>query len=153
MKIAYCIICHKNTNILRTTIKTLTSGNDIYLHIDKKANIVDFEEYKNDVYYIEQRIDVRWGSYSQIQCMLVLLNEARKSDCDYICLLSGDDLPLKSSVKIRELFDRNRGKEFIGIQKKFDESQLEIRLKYEHSNLSIKRSKNIFEKSNNNNTK
>ena len=148
MKIAYCIICHRNTNILRTSIQTLASDNDIYLHVDKKANIVDFDEYKNDVSFIKERIDVRWGRYPQIESMLVLLNEARKKNYDYICLLSGDDLPLKSSIEIRDFFDENRGKEFIGIQKDFDEAQLENRLKYEYtSNLSLKKDKNILEKS------
>ena len=147
MNLAYCIICHRNTNILRTTIQTLASGNDIYLHVDKKANIDDFSEYKNDVSYIKDRIDVRWGGYSQIESMLVLLDEARTKDYDYICLLSGDDLPLKSSEKIKEFFAINKGKEFIGIQKNFDKDQLENRLKYEHSNLSLKRDKNILEKS------
>ena len=145
MKIAYCIICHRNTNILRTSIKTLSSDNDVYLHVDKKANIVDFEEYQHNVSYIKERVDVRWGGYSQIESMLVLLNESRKKDYDYICLLSGDDLPLKSSNKIKEIFEKNRGKEFIGIQKNFDKNQLEDRLKYEHSPLSLKKNKNFFE--------
>ena len=43
---------------------------------DKRNN--DFDEYKNDVSYIKERRDVWWGGYSQIESMLVLLNEARK---------------------------------------------------------------------------
>jgi hypothetical protein len=147
MNIAYCIICHRNTNILRTTIKILSKDNDIFLHVDKKTNISDFDEYKNYVFFIKQRIDIRWGGYSQIESMLELLNEARKGEYDYICLLSGDDLPLKNSSEIKEIFEENRGKEFIGIVKDFDgiKLQLEDRLKYKHSSLSIKRTKNNFE--------
>lgn len=59
MHIDYCIICHRNTNILRTTIEILSkANNDIFLHVDKKANIKDFNEYKNTVYFTGERIDV-----------------------------------------------------------------------------------------------
>jgi Core-2/I-Branching enzyme. len=103
--------------------------------VDKKTNIADFDEYKNDMFFIKQRVDVRWGGYSQIECMLVLLNEARKGEYDYICLLSGDDLPLKNSNEIKEIFEKNSEKEFIGIEKRFDriEQQLKDRLRYKQN--------------------
>lgn len=145
MKIGYCIICHRNTNILRTTIEILSNGdNDIYLHVDKKADINDFYEYKNKVHFIEERIDIRWGEYSLVECTLRLLKEATKVD-DYVCLLSGDCLPLKNSDEIKDFFIKNNGSEFIGIQKDCDENELENNVKYEHNNLFFKKNKNIFE--------
>jgi len=36
MRIIYCIICHKNTNALRTTIEILSADNDIYTYRQKK---------------------------------------------------------------------------------------------------------------------
>lgn len=145
MKIAYCIMCHRNTNILRTTIAYLSVDSDVYVHVDKKADIADFAEYTNSVCFIEPRINVRWAGYSQIECMLALLNETRKKDYDYICLLSGDDLPLKSRDKIKEFFVQNNGKEFIGVQKDYDRAYIEFRIKYEHCELQYKKGKTALE--------
>lgn len=146
MKIAYCIICHKNTNILRTAIEILSKDNDIYIHVDKKSQICNFDEYATaNVKFIGERIDVRWGSYSQIECMLALLKEAMKKDYSYICLLSGDCLPLKNSDKIKKIFEKYKGEEYIGIVKIQDEAELENKIKYENSLLDLKTDKNIFE--------
>ena len=146
MNIAYCIICHKNTNILRTTIDILFKGNNnIYIHVDKKANIEDFSEYDDKVHFMKDRIDVTWASYSQIESTLLLLSEVAKIKYDYVCLLSGDCLPLKNSDEIKDFLNKNNGKEFIGIQKKPDEVELENNIKYEHSNLYLKRYKSVFQ--------
>lgn len=146
MDIAYCIICHKNTNILRTSIEILWQGNnDIYLHVDKKADIEDFYEYSDKVHFIMDRVDITWASYSQIQATLIVLKEVAKKSYDYVCLLSGDCLPLKNSEEISEFLSVNKGKEFIGIQKKPDEVELENNIKYEHSELYLKRYKSFFQ--------
>jgi len=146
LEIGYCIICHRNTNILRTSIEILSNGNnDIYLHVDKKADINDFYEYKNKVHFIEERIDAVWGGYTLIECTLILLKQAAKLNYDYICLLSGDCLPLKNNDEIKDFFEKNKGNEFIGIQNDCDENELENNIKYEHNDLFFKKNKNVLE--------
>jgi len=146
MEIGYCIICHKNSNILRTSIDVLSKGNNnIYLHVDKKADIKEFEEYKDIVHFTPDRIDVTWASFSQIECMLLLLKQAVKMNNDYICLLSGDCLPLKSNDEIKKFFVNNNGNEFIGIQKDCNKKELENNIKYEHKGLCFKRKKSVLE--------
>ncbi|SDN86408.1 beta-1,6-N-acetylglucosaminyltransferase [Acetanaerobacterium elongatum] len=148
MNIAYCIICHRNTNILRTTIALLSKENDIYLHVDKKACLTDFDEYQGRVFFIRNRVNVQWGAYSQIEAMLALFSEAIKGNYDYYCLLSGDDLPLKNSAAIKEFISRNDGAEYIGIVKDFEKLKplFEQRLKYKHSRFSLKRTKSLPER-------
>lgn len=147
MKIAYCVICHRNTNILRTMINELAIENDIFIHVDKKSNINDFNEYKDKVYFIENRIDVKWGSFKQIEVMLILLKRVLlDKKHDYICFLSGDCLPLKSSKEIGEILEKNKGFEFIGIDKNVSEDILERRVKYKYSEIYYKKNKNIIEK-------
>ena len=146
MDIAYCIICHRNTSILRTTIEILGGcKNNIYLHVDKKANIEDFSEYRGRVHFMEPRVDITWASYSQIEATLLLLGEVAKEKYDYVCLLSGDCLPLKNSEEIKAFLSENLGKEFIGIQKEPDVVELENNIKYEHSQLYLKRHKNLLQ--------
>lgn len=118
MKHAYLIIAHNDFYILEKLLLLLDDkNNDIYIHIDKKVKDFDFNYYKNlikksNIYFIE-RIDVRWASFSQIECELLLLKEATKNKYDYYHLLSGVDLPLTSQKKIHEFFQNNNGKEFV----------------------------------------
>ena len=146
MKIAYCIVCHKFNKILKNCIELLNSNNcDIYIHIDKKSNIKNFKEIENKTIFIENRINVFWGHYSQIEATLELLNSSRSKKYDYIFLLSGDDLPLKTNEYIEKFLERNNGMEFIDI-KECPINFVERRIKRISSVIDCKRDKNFIEK-------
>ena len=108
MKLIYCIITHRNTAILREFIKIMSKSNEIYLHIDKKSKMKDFKEYENikNVNIIKKRINVKWGSFSQVKATLLMLNEIEEKDYDYVSLVSGDCLPTNSDKKIKDRFDK-----------------------------------------------
>lgn len=146
MNICYGIITHKNSNILRNTINLLYRNNNILLHIDKKADESIFEEYKSMVEIIDNNVNVQWGTYSQIESTLNLIKASMKYKFDYLCIISGDDMPLKSDDKIKEFFDKNKGKEFIGIDKNIGYKEIENRVKYKHNGYQYKKNKNILEK-------
>lgn len=146
MKIAYCIICHKNTNILREFIKVLSPYNDIYLHVDKKSNIEDFKEYNDKVFFVEDRQSVSWGNFSLTNLQLKFVKDLCNKGYDYICLNSGECLPLKSNNYIKEFFTKNKGKEFIGIEKDYDRKVLEEKIKFSYPNYYFKKNNNIFER-------
>lgn len=65
---------------------------------------------------LSERIDVRWGDFSQVECELALFKEAACGNYDYYHLLSGVDLPIKSSKYITEFFEKNKGYEFFRIK-------------------------------------
>ena len=122
MKHAYMILAHNNFKILEKLIKQIDyKNNDIFIHVDKKVKDFDFEYFKkipktSKIIFCSSRIDVRWGSYSQIEVMYELLREARKNgEYGYYHLLSGVDFPLKTQKYIHEFFEKNNGKEFIYI--------------------------------------
>lgn len=144
MKIAYCIIAHRNNKILRECIEILYKNADIYLHVDKKSDINCFEEYRNKVSFIQDRVDVRWGSFSQIEATLKLLEETRKNNYDYIFLLSGDCLPIKSSEDIYKFLEKNKGKEFIALDYNFKNP--DTRVGYTYTKYHYRKNRNIFEK-------
>lgn len=146
MKIAYCIQCHKNTKILRETINLLSKENDIYIHVDKKTNIDEFNEYLGKVIFIKDRVDVKWGNFSQVEATLNMLREVNKYNYDYISLISGDCLILKRDKEIKAILELNKGKEFIGIEKNFDEEELIKRVKYEYKDIYFKKYNNNIEK-------
>ncbi len=136
-KHAYLIMAHTQPELLKVLLQMLDDErNDIYLHIDSKAKDYPLDEVaavlqKSNCVFTE-RTDVKWGSYSQIHCEMVLLKEATKVEHAYYHLLSGMDLPIKSQDKIHSFFEKYEGLEFV------DEDLPEIseaaisRVKYAH---------------------
>ena len=157
MKHAYLIMAHNNFKILEKTIMFLDSKyNDIYIHIDKKVKNFNMNYYSSLVkysnLYFTKRLDVKWGSYSQIKCEYVLFKTAYKNHYDYYHLISGVDMPITSNSKIYNYFKENNGKEFVAIDNHntISESSLE-RVKFYHFFVSWARSNNkvlkkIFDK-------
>ena len=87
MRHAYLIMAHNNFKILEKTIMLLDDKfNDIYIHIDKKVSNFNYDYYKslvkNSNIIFTERIDVKWGSFRQIQCEYILFKEAYKNHYD-----------------------------------------------------------------------
>lgn len=143
MKVAYCVICHKRTKILDEMINILGDDNDIFIHVDKKSNIKEFSDLSKKVTLIKDRVRVQWAGFSQVKATLKLLNYTNNNNYDYIFLLSGDCLPLKSSDSIKKFLIENNGKEFIGVVKNNNiEEEIEKRLKYNYSYIYFNKNKN-----------
>lgn len=136
-KHAYLIMAHTQPELLKKLLHLLDDErNDIYLHIDKKAEDFPMDEIKNAVkkagFIFTERTDVRWGSYSQINCEMVLLKEAVKTEHSYYHLLSGADLPIKTQPEIHAFFEKYEGMEFVDEDlPKINETAL-ARVKYAH---------------------
>lgn len=120
MKHAYLIIAHNNFEILELLIKSIDDNrNDIYLHIDAKVKEFDFYYFKNlviysNIYFTQSRVDVRWGSVSQIETELLLFKTATNNGTYlYYHLLSGVDMPIKSQDEIHNICNNLQGYEFI----------------------------------------
>ena len=102
MKHAFLIMAHGSLPLLRVLLSMLDDErNDIFLHIDRKSDMLDGAEplvlSKARLFVLEQRVDVRWGNLSQIKAEYVLFEEALKhGPYAYYHLLSGQDLPIKS---------------------------------------------------------
>lgn len=122
-KHAYLIIAHNNFEILEKTLKLLDDErNDFYIHIDRKVKNFEFDKFKNIVkkskIIFTERIDVKWGHFSQIESELILLKSAVKNNYSYYHLLSGVDIPIKTKEEIYNFFENNQGKEFINFKNK-----------------------------------
>ncbi|WP_195517179.1 beta-1,6-N-acetylglucosaminyltransferase [Paraclostridium bifermentans] len=146
MNICYGIITHKNSNVIRNTINLLWKDNKVLLHVDKKVQIDNFKEYENKVEILKDNICVEWAKYSQVEAMLVIIKNAMKNKFDYLCLISGDDMPLKKSSDIKKFFEENKGKEFLGIDHKVSKKYINSRLKYNYKDFHYKKNKSLNEK-------
>lgn len=131
-KQAILIMAHFEFSILEKLLKLLDDSRfDIYLHIDSKVKKFDFDYYQKLVnksnLYFTKRLNVKWGTYSQIECELTLLKSAIKNNYKYYHLISGVDLPIKSNSTIYDFFDKENH-EFVG----FSQNDCLERIKYYH---------------------
>ena len=142
IKHAYCIIAHNEPNILKVLIAQLDDPrNDIYILIDAKSNIEEFAGiYTNysKVKFIDNRLNIFWGDFSQVRAELLILEEASKGGCySYFHLLSGVDLCLRDQDYIHDFFSKNAGLEFIDVCTD-DKNILDAEYKFRHYFLLIK---------------
>lgn len=119
MKLAFLIQCHKNPQQINTLIETLSHPDiDFYIHIDKKSRL-EFEINTKDNVLIlpeESRMNVKWGTFSQVQATLNLLEYAhQKKIYDYYWLISGQDFPLVSAETIIEMLRTNPNHNYVNL--------------------------------------
>lgn len=114
-KMAYVLLCHKNAEQVNLLIQELNDENiDFFVHVDKKSLIQPQINKRRNLYFVEDRVEVHWGHYSQIECILNAFSLAKQTgNYDYIHVISGQDLPLVKNEVINRFFRENSGKEFV----------------------------------------
>ena len=113
MKHAWLVIAHNEFEILQMLIDALDHPeSDIYVHIDKKVKELPvLHASKSKLQVLEKRLDVRWGSVSQIECELLLFETANEhGPYDYYHVISGATLPLKPFSELDAFFRAAEGK-------------------------------------------
>ena len=135
-KHAFCIIAHGQWEQLQALINCIDNErNDIYLHVDAKSyntflKVGKPKVHKSQLYIVDKSISVAWSDVSLSDAEVLLYKRVYESSnkYQYIHLLSGSDLPLKSMTQIHSFFE-GRMEEFveIGFNPKFEK-----RLKYYH---------------------
>lgn len=113
MKHAWLVIAHNEFEILQMLIDALDHPeSDIYVHIDKKVKELPvLNASKSKLQVLEKRLDVRWGSVSQIECELLLFETANEhGPYDYYHVISGTTLPLKPFSELDAFFRAAEGK-------------------------------------------
>lgn len=116
MKHAFLIMAHANWEQLQKLITCLDDErNNIYVHIDAKSETFSqnaFSANKAKLSFIDRK-PLYWGTYSEIDCELRLMEAALKDGFDYCHLLSGQDLPIKTMDEINTFFEKHDGKNFL----------------------------------------
>lgn len=110
MKMAIIMQCHRNSDQVNRIIDFFNDKDiDIYIHIDKKSNIQQEIKKRDNVFILNNSIDVRWARYSQVEATLCLMKQVQlsKKTYKYIHFISGQDYPVKSIEYIKEFFENN----------------------------------------------
>ncbi|MEO6522310.1 MAG: beta-1,6-N-acetylglucosaminyltransferase [Mucilaginibacter sp.] len=118
MKLAHLILAHTMHNQLARLIKRLHHPDaDIYIHVDKKTDIAQFNDLQLTVpvFFITTRVSVDWGNYNMIEATLNSFEEITSKNTSYthINLLSSQDYPLKNASQIQNFLFDNLGKTFM----------------------------------------
>ena len=135
MKHAFLIIAHHEPYILSILLELL-QHEDVYcfVHIDKKCTDISALLKvcnKPNVEVLPDRMDVRWGDFSQIKVEMSLFRKAFETGFDYYHLVSGVDLPIKRVSDILSFFEQNKGKEFITLSlSQFNRKDAYNKMKY-----------------------
>jgi len=120
MKLFFLIVCHKVTPTLNYNLKKFSAFKDstVLVHIDKTSCFGEEQLIKaNNISYIQERIDVKWGHISQVQVTYNMLLEIKDKDYDYVSLMSGEDIFIRSESEFISFLCKHKNKEFLGIQK------------------------------------
>ena len=119
MRIAYLILCHKNSLQVESLIDQLDSDDvDFYVHIDNKNDNFKLRDRTNlHVLPSEFRVDVQWATFSMIEAELNLIYSMISTNIkyDYAVLLSGQDFPIKSNAYINKYLENHVGDNFIDV--------------------------------------
>lgn len=113
MKHAFMIIAHNEFTILQRLISALDDERiDIYVHIDKKVREMPVLHANHaGLFILQNRVDVRWGHVSQIECEYALFREAYKpGEYCFYHLISGVHYPIKSIDDVLVYYEQNVGK-------------------------------------------
>lgn len=118
MRVAHLILTYTNPKQTERMIKNMAhSGFDFYIHVDKKYDINPHLFLKDlpNVYFINNRVDVKWAGFNTViatfECIKEIVGSGIKYD--FINFLSGQDYPLKPANEIFNFFNQNQGKEFL----------------------------------------
>lgn len=135
-KHAYLIMAHNKFDMLCHLLELLDDErNDIFVHIDLKAQNIPYDKMKHSVkksrLTFVNRVNAVWGDYTLVECEMELLKSAVANDeYQYLHLLSGLDLPIKSQDEIHSFFDLHNGEEFLDIETQENDRYIRSRCRY-----------------------
>lgn len=118
MRIAHLILTYTDPHQTERMIKNMMHQDfDFFVHVDKKFDINPhlFLKKLPNVYFIDNRVDVKWAGYNTVKATFECIKEivSKGIEYKYINFLSGQDYPLKSAAVLADFFDKNSDKEFL----------------------------------------
>ncbi|MDP1817250.1 MAG: beta-1,6-N-acetylglucosaminyltransferase [Leadbetterella sp.] len=115
MKVAHLIITYTDPLQTERMVKRMLDPDfDFYIHVDAKMPLNSHELLAKlpNVYFIKNRIDVKWAGFSTIQAELNSIHEIldSKRSYDFVSLLSGQDYPIRTVNEMKQFYEERKGK-------------------------------------------
>lgn len=96
-EIAFGVLAHQDPEMARR-LATALAGHPVVLHVDATTDITPFRDIPG-VRLVEDRVDVRWGGFSEVEAVLRVyrdcLDELGDAPGAKVALLSGADYPVR----------------------------------------------------------
>lgn len=102
----YLILCHNRPWQVNALSEYLAAqGHDVYIHVDAAASIASEIRTGNQITMVEDRLAVKWGSFSMIAAEMSCMREviASRKKYRYVHLLSGQCLPAVGARRTEEI--------------------------------------------------
>lgn len=115
MRQVFLIHAHKDLAQLNALLARLCDPDFVlYVHLDRKWQ-VDAGRVDRRAHQIHPRLDVRWGSFSQVQATLASLRQvlANEPEFDKLSFLSAQDYPVLSNAALKRELAAHAGLELI----------------------------------------
>ena len=117
MRQAILITAYKNLQHIVDIVRFFNNDYHFFIHVDRNSAIpnVQITELKNltNVVLVSQKYKTNWASLNHVRAMLLLMNEAVKSNVEYIHLITGHDFPIQSPGQFGAFLKQNKGVEFL----------------------------------------
>ena len=116
MRNAWLIIAHNEFEVLQRLVAALDGPeSDFFVHIDRKVRQLPvLRVEKGRLFLLAERRDVRWGSVSQIEVELHLLETAlAKGPYGHYHLLSGTHMPLQPLGSLNDFYAAHPDEEIV----------------------------------------
>lgn len=125
MRVAHLIMVHKNpAQVLRLAEKLNHPNFDIFVHVDAKVDIVQFEVLKSvpNLYFIKNRSECNWGGFSLFQGIINCIKQilTAPDEYDFINMISGQDYPLYSAQYIYDYLKERKETIFLSFEDSSD---------------------------------
>lgn len=114
-KQVFLIQAHKDVNQLNTLVEQLRDDDFlIYVNLDRKSTL-DPAAVSPHARQVRRRVDVHWGTFSQVQAALNSLDQivAEVPAFDKVIFLSAQDFPLLSNARLKAALAALRGHELL----------------------------------------
>lgn len=136
MKMATLITAYKQPYLLERMLKAMQHDSfHFYIHLDKKADFKDFEYLSKlpNVYFLKNRIDIKWAGYSMIRALLSGMEEILSSGIpyDFINHMSGQCYPIKPASVIYDHLKNKIGKIFLSCYLNLNDWRKEAAYRYQ----------------------
>ena len=130
----------EQSTILQKTIEVLDDKDiDFFIHWDKKYKQPDIRAKHSTVYFVRPRLNIAWGTDTQIKGEILLLKEAYKSIQNYkmFHLISSVDMPLMDVSHFKNSFNGN--KSYLGFTNNINNTiENRVRYYYPFSNINFR---------------
>jgi hypothetical protein len=120
VRVAFLIAAHEHPGLLGQLVEQLDCDwGDIFIHLDAKTPEWPFRLSAPDATFVADRVNVRWGGYSQVRAECALIDAA--PGYDRYVLLSGRDTLVAPLEQVYSRLDT--GREFLRIDRALPSGQ------------------------------